>query len=315
MAKPRTAQKNALKRRKRRLQRQLEEDVLRVLHEGQESRVEEAVETELMKNEENSQRVHETWLHATAIANASFAKKQRILEERKQLMESIKQQIEQEKMEQEAMEKDRQEAMESMRLERIEADSKKQSNMLQSLPLEKQREMTCSFFARTGTCRFGANCTRYHCPVPSSRFVLIKAMHSIQLAQEDELEVDDKLLQATYRDFYNDVLAECVKFGFVVQLTTCCNLAPHLRGNVYIEYQTPDQAAAAVHGLFGRFYAGKQLYPALVPMTSWAQSICGLYQQRRCIRGRDCNFLHPFRTPVEVTPSYPFRRPASPRTS
>ncbi|EQC39928.1 hypothetical protein SDRG_02584 [Saprolegnia diclina VS20] len=312
MATTRTRAKNALKRRKRRLQRQLEEDLHSVLHEGCEASTKEALEAEYMANEENTQRVHAAWITANATADAAFAKRQRILAERQRLMESIKQQVEQEKMEIEAAEKERAEAMESLRLEREEADEKHRAQVLASMSPEKQREVVCAFYARTGTCRFGANCTRYHTPVTSSRFLLVQGMHAIQLAADDALEIDEKQLRRAYAEFYNDVLAEFLKFGFVVQLTTCCNLAPHLRGNVYVEYQTEAHAAAAVHALFGRFYAGKQLYPTLVPMDSWAQGICGLYQQRRCTRGRDCNYLHPFATPVEDTPSYRFRRRSSP---
>ncbi|OQS06425.1 u2 small nuclear ribonucleoprotein auxiliary factor 35 kDa subunit-related protein 2-like, partial [Thraustotheca clavata] len=308
MSKRRTKLKNALKRRKRRLERQIDQALN---GENEQERVKEQLENEYMENEENSQRCHEAWIAGNAKSNAIFAKKQKIKEERERLMETIKQQVEQEKMEQEIQEKERMEAMESLHLERQQVHDKQQKELLENIPKDKIHEIVCSFYARTGICRFGANCTRYHRPFDQSRFVLIKGMYSIQMAQEDDLEIDDKALQHAYKEFYNDALAEFVKYGFVVQLTTCCNLASHLRGNVYVEYQTHEQATAAVQGLFGRFYAGKQLYPTLTPIENWSQAICGLYQQKRCLRGRECNFLHPFKTPIEKTPSYPYRAESS----
>ncbi|KDO16197.1 hypothetical protein SPRG_18266, partial [Saprolegnia parasitica CBS 223.65] len=74
MATTRTRAKNALKRRKRRLQRQLEEDLRSVLHEGREESVKEALEAEYMASEENTQRVHAAWIAANAATDAAFAK-------------------------------------------------------------------------------------------------------------------------------------------------------------------------------------------------------------------------------------------------
>ncbi|RHY34699.1 hypothetical protein DYB32_000728 [Aphanomyces invadans] len=112
----RTRMKNLAKRRKRRLyaqlQAQLEEDV-----------APEEVERIAMEAEEARQVCHETWLRATAAADAKFKKKQRILEERRRLMDDIKQQMEQESLEKEMQEKEEREAMALARESKRQAKS------------------------------------------------------------------------------------------------------------------------------------------------------------------------------------------------
>ena len=77
----------------------------------------------------------------------------------------------------------------------------------------------------------------------------------------------------------------------------CKNHAVHLRGNVYVQYQNVDDAIKAFSAFSGRFYAGKQLTPEFVPIVKWKAAVCGLYDRRKCPRGKDCNFLHVFRNP------------------
>lgn len=45
-----------------------------------------------------------------------------------------------------------------------------------------------------------------------------------------------------YREFYEDVVPELRKFGTLIQFKVCCNLEPHLRGNVYVQYQTIQES-------------------------------------------------------------------------
>lgn len=44
------------------------------------------------------------------------------------------------------------------------------------------------------------------------------------------------------REFYDDVVPELKKCGTLIQFKVCCNLEPHLRGNVYVQYQTIREA-------------------------------------------------------------------------
>ncbi|ETW10310.1 hypothetical protein, variant 1 [Aphanomyces invadans] len=296
----RTRMKNLAKRRKRRLyaqlQAQLEEDV-----------APEEVERIAMEAEEARQVCHETWLRATAAADAKFKKKQRILEERRLLMDDIKQQMEQESLEKEMQEKEEREAMALARESKRQMELKAWAENIQNLSDEQKKSILCSFHTRTGVCRFGDLCSRVHAPPPTSgRFVLFPGMHTIGVKShqdgDDHLELDELEMRRAYRAFFLDAIQEFLKLGHVVQLHTCCNIAPHLRGNVYVEYQTAEMAAAAQAALRGRWYAGKQLLSEITHIKSWADAICGLFVRQRCVRGGDCNFLHPFANPVEVDP-------------
>lgn len=82
-----------------------------------------------------------------------------------------------------------------------------------------------------------------------------------------------------------------------MQLKVCQNRAPHLRGNVYVQYRRLEDAIAAYQGLNGRWYAGKQITIQFSPVTNWKLAICGLYDKNQCPHGKACNFLHPFRNP------------------
>ncbi|KAG7247844.1 hypothetical protein CRUP_026091, partial [Coryphaenoides rupestris] len=53
-----------------------------------------------------------------------------------------------------------------------------------------------------------------------------------------------------------------------------CNFEPHLRGNVYVQFDTEDQCMEAYQKFNGRWYAGKQLYCELCPVTRWKNAIC-----------------------------------------
>ncbi len=55
--------------------------------------------------------------------------------------------------------------------------------------------------------------------------------------KDDILEYEESDILAHFKEFYDDVLEEIQKYGVVVQFLTCSNYLPHLRGNVYVEYQ------------------------------------------------------------------------------
>uniref|UniRef100_A0A9L0KC72 Zinc finger CCCH-type, RNA binding motif and serine/arginine rich 2 n=1 Tax=Equus asinus TaxID=9793 RepID=A0A9L0KC72_EQUAS len=76
-----------------------------------------------------------------------------------------------------------------------------------------------------------------------------------------------------------------------------CNLEPHLRGNVYVQYQSEEECQTALSLFNGRWYAGRQLQCEFCPVTQWKMAICGLFEIQQCPRGKHCNFLHVFRNP------------------
>lgn len=71
------------------------------------------------------------------------------------------------------------------------------------------------------------------------------------------------------------------------------NEAPHLKGNVYVEYASPDDAWRAWRALRLRWYGGRQIDAELIACGSWDTALCGASKRSQCTRGRQaCNYLH-----------------------
>ncbi|CAL8099636.1 unnamed protein product [Calicophoron daubneyi] len=195
----------------------------------------------------------------------------------------------------------------------------------------------CSFFRKTGACRYGLSCSRRHDypqrsdsssiivqedwetePVEdhSCLVLYIPGMFThYQLPPSDQisndledpdagLEADESELAADYAEFYADVHAELeARWGRVAALRTCRNRTEHLRGAVYVEFaRGPGAAWDAAEGCCGRWFAGRQLSCMVVRLGGgWREAICGLYHRGRCPKGdRSCNFLHVFLNPGET---------------
>uniref|UniRef100_A0A4X1VNQ7 Uncharacterized protein n=1 Tax=Sus scrofa TaxID=9823 RepID=A0A4X1VNQ7_PIG len=188
--------------------------------------------------------------------------------------------------------------------------------------MEKDRAH-CPFYIKTGACRFGDKCSRKHSFPASSPTLLIKSMFTtfgMEQCRRDDYDPDASLEyseEETYQqflDFYDDVLPEFKNVGKVVQFKVSCNLEPHLRGNVYVQYQSEEECQAALSLFNGRWYAGRQLQCEICPVTQWKMAICGLFEIQQCPRGKHCNFLHVFRNPNNefgeaIRDIYPFPDP------
>ncbi|CAH8431224.1 unnamed protein product [Heterobilharzia americana] len=196
----------------------------------------------------------------------------------------------------------------------------------------------CSFFRKTGACRFGFLCSRLHEypnaydvvvpwnnstdnhdgldePIDNSCLVLrIPKMfthYHLDLIkngledQDSELEVDENQLLLDYHDFYHDVRNEMEsRWGRISVIRTCRNQADHLRGAVYVEFaRGPSATWDAAEGCNGRWFAGRQLTCTVVRLGGgWREAICGLYHRGKCPKGDlNCNFLHVFLNPGETT--------------
>ncbi|XP_028359499.1 putative U2 small nuclear ribonucleoprotein auxiliary factor 35 kDa subunit-related protein 1 [Phyllostomus discolor] len=171
--------------------------------------------------------------------------------------------------------------------------------------MEKDRA-NCPFYSKTGACRFGDRCSRKHNFPTSSPTLLIRSMFTtfgMEQCRRDDYDPDASLEyseEETYQqflDFYEDVLPEFKNVGKVIQFKVSCNLEPHLRGNVYVQYQSEEECQAALSLFNGRWYAGRQLQCEFCPVTRWKTAICGLFEIQQCPRGKHCNFLHVFRNP------------------
>lgn len=127
--------------------------------------------------------------------------------------------------------------------------------------------------------------------------------YAMEQSRRDDYDTDASLeycedeMRQQFMDFYDDVLPEFRNAGKVVQFKVSCNFEPHLRGNVYVQYDTEDQCKKAFMMFNGRWYAGRQLQCEFSPVTKWKTAICGLFDRRKCPKGKHCNFLHVFQNP------------------
>ncbi|XP_068390396.1 U2 small nuclear ribonucleoprotein auxiliary factor 35 kDa subunit-related protein 2-like isoform X2 [Eschrichtius robustus] len=238
------------------------------------------------------QKLHEEWLLREQKAQEDF----RIKKQKEEA--ARKQQEEQEESVQKMLEQAENE---------LESDATCQNSEPPSdLRIMEKDRANCSFYSKTGACRFGDRCSRKHNFPASSPTLLIKSMFTtfgMEQCRWDDYDPDASLEyseEETYQqflDFYDDVLPEFKNVGKVVQFKVSCNLEPHLRGNVYVQYQSEEECQAALSLFNGRWYAGRQLQCEFCPVTRWEMAICGLFEIQQCPRGKHCNFLHVFRNP------------------
>ncbi|XP_047620952.1 U2 small nuclear ribonucleoprotein auxiliary factor 35 kDa subunit-related protein 2 [Phacochoerus africanus] len=267
------------------------------------------------------QKLHEEWLLREQKAQEEFrikkekeeaARKRQEEQERKLKEEWEEQQRKEREEEQQKLQekKEREEAVQKM-LEQAENELENGATWQNPEPptelriMEKDRA-NCPFYSKTGACRFGDRCSRKHNFPASSPTLLIKSMFTtfgMEQCRRDDYDPDASLEyseEETYQqflDFYEDVLPEFKNVGKVVQFKVSCNLEPHLRGNVYVQYQSEEECQAALALFNGRWYAGRQLQCEFCPVTRWKMAICGLFEIQQCPRGKHCNFLHVFRNP------------------
>ncbi|XP_024425654.1 U2 small nuclear ribonucleoprotein auxiliary factor 35 kDa subunit-related protein 2 [Desmodus rotundus] len=318
----------ALKKEKRKKRRQ---ELARLRDSGLSQKKEEEEKEAIIKQEEEEeeeklleiqrQKLHEEWLLREQKAQEEFrikkekeeAARKRQEEQERKLKEEWEEQQRREKEEeaQKLQEKrEREEAVQKM-LERAENELENAATWQNPEPptdlrvMEKDRA-NCPFYSKTGACRFGDRCSRKHNFPTSSPTLLIRSMFTtfgMEQCRRDDYDPDASLEyseEETYQqflDFYEDVLPEFKNVGKVIQFKVSCNLEPHLRGNVYVQYQSEEECQAALSLFNGRWYAGRQLQCEFCPVTRWKMAICGLFEIQQCPRGKHCNFLHVFRNP------------------
>ena len=82
------------------------------------------------------------------------------------------------------------------------------------------------------------------------------------------------------------------KFGQLEEVNVCENLGDHIVGNVYIKFVDEEEAADALAGMSGRFFAGRQLEVEYSPVTDFREARCRQFDETSCSRGGYCNFMH-----------------------
>ncbi|CAB3249868.1 unnamed protein product [Arctia plantaginis] len=173
----------------------------------------------------------------------------------------------------------------------------------------------CPFFFKTACCRFGDQCSRNH-QYPGISKVLLATnffthfgLSNANLNEYDTdimLEYEDSDTYKEFKEFFFDVISEFEKFGKITQFKVCKNHEKHLRGNTYIEFAELRCAVAAYRSLHTRWYGGRPLLLQFSLINSWKNAVCGLQLQRRCPKGRACNFLHVFRNPNNLFSGYSY---------
>uniref|UniRef100_A0A8C2H8Q5 Zinc finger (CCCH type), RNA-binding motif and serine/arginine rich 2 n=1 Tax=Cyprinus carpio TaxID=7962 RepID=A0A8C2H8Q5_CYPCA len=266
------------------------------------------------------ERLHQEWLERERIAQEEFGLKREREEAAQKRKEEEERRIREEWEEQQRKEKEEREQKEQEKREREEAVQKmldqaesqlenggpwKNPDAPKDFGTEKDKA-NCPFFLKTGACRFGDRCSRKHEHLTSSTTLMVRGMFvtfGMEQSRRDDYDTDASLeyseeeMHQQFLDFYEDALPEFKNAGRVVQFKVSCNFEPHLRGNVYVQYDTEEQCREAFMMFNGRWYAGRQLQCEFSPVTRWKTAICGLFDRRKCPKGKHCNFLHVFRNP------------------
>uniref|UniRef100_A0A3B4XK70 Zinc finger CCCH-type, RNA binding motif and serine/arginine rich 2 n=1 Tax=Seriola lalandi dorsalis TaxID=1841481 RepID=A0A3B4XK70_SERLL len=260
-------------------------------------------------------RQHEEWLERERLAQEEF----RLRSEREEAARKRKEEEERMiKEEWEAQQRKEQEEKEQKQQEKRDREVKRLDNggpwMNPEAPVTEKSEnfgtecdvANCPFFLKTGACRFGDRCSRKHIYPTTSPTLMIRGMFTtfgLEESRRDDYDIDACLehseddLQESFLEFYHDALPEFKSVGKVVQFKVSCNYEPHLRGNVYIQFDKEEQCKEAFIKFNGRWYASRQLHCEICPVTRWKNAICGLFDRQKCPKGKHCNFLHVFRNP------------------
>ncbi|XP_037006658.2 putative U2 small nuclear ribonucleoprotein auxiliary factor 35 kDa subunit-related protein 1 [Artibeus jamaicensis] len=269
---------------------------------------EDTIEEQLNKEkllEMQSQSLHEEWLLREQKAQEEFRIKKEKEEATRKWQEEQDRKLREEYQRREREQKE-QKLQEKREKELKSAATWQNPEPPMCLRVTEKDQINCPFYSKTGACRFGDRCSRKHNFPTSSPTLLIRSMFTTfgmeQCRRDDydpeaSLEYSEEEIYQQFLDFYEDVLPEFKNVGKVVQFKVSCNFEPHLRGNVYVQYQSKEECQAALSLFNGRWYAGRQLQCEFCPVTRWKAAICGLFERKQCPRGKYCNFLHVFRNP------------------
>ncbi|XP_016312396.1 U2 small nuclear ribonucleoprotein auxiliary factor 35 kDa subunit-related protein 2 [Sinocyclocheilus anshuiensis] len=310
----------ALKRERRKRKRQAIAKLREAALDHSQNEEHQTEDEEEQTADEQSERLHQEWLERERIAQEEFGLKREREEVAQKRKEEEERRIREEWEEQQRKEKEEREQKEQEKREREEAVQKmldqaesqlenggpwKNPDAPKDYGTEKDKA-NCPFFLKTGACRFGDRCSRKHEHPTSSTTLMVRGMFvtfGMEQSRRDDYDTDASLeyseeeMHQQFLDFYEDALPEFKNAGRVLQFKVSCNFEPHLRGNVYVQYDTEEQCREAFMMFNGRWYAGRQLQCEFSPVTRWKTAICGLFDRRKCPKGKHCNFLHVFRNP------------------
>jgi hypothetical protein len=92
---------------------------------------------------------------------------------------------------------------------------------------------------------------------------------------DEILEYEESDIKENFKVFYDEILVEFRKHGRVCQLLVCSNYQDHLRGNVYVQYESEEEAKNAFQQLNNWQFRGKRVFCFFTHVNNWKEAICG----------------------------------------
>lgn len=134
----------------------------------------------------------------------------------------------------------------------------------------------CQFFSKVGACRHGAKCVRKHTQPTSSRNIVISS------AAIPNDQTRDAFIKA--------VFIEIALISRIREFAVAGNSSPHLRGNIYVSFNTEDDAVRVLNDINARWLNRVPVFAELGPMDNLSKILCR--EGSRCPRALDCNYVH-----------------------
>ena len=169
----------------------------------------------------------------------------------------------------------------------------------------EEDRVNCPFYFKIGACRHGDRCSRQHHRPLFSQTVIIQHMwqnpKAVAAATSAEAvpitrEIANERREQ-FEEWYEAVFSELGGFGHIEELHVCDNLGDHMVGNVYVKFKDEEDAQSCVSGIQGRFFQGRPLVAEFSPVTDFHDARCRQFDELKCQRGDQCNFMHIKRFP------------------
>eukprot|EP00764_Aduncisulcus_paluster_P009606 gnl/Carplike_NY0171/3196_a4299_405.p1 GENE.gnl/Carplike_NY0171/3196_a4299_405~~gnl/Carplike_NY0171/3196_a4299_405.p1 ORF type:complete len:149 (-),score=19.77 gnl/Carplike_NY0171/3196_a4299_405:2-448(-) len=106
-----------------------------------------------------------------------------------------------------------------------------------------------------------------------------------------ESELDAKRLDELNHCF-EDAFLEAASYGCVKEMCIVGNSNPELKGNVYIEYETWEEAALALERIAEKNYGAKVVKVYSTDIKSLTAMRCEGFEHKQCEKSETCEKFH-----------------------
>lgn len=162
-------------------------------------------------------------------------------------------------------------------------------------------KLNCAFFIKTGACRHGDKCSKFH-PRPESSvtilipmFYLNMSAHHVKDTSNQSYQYTRAFIKSRFEEFYEDVWMTLMEYGEIEEIVVCRNTCDQLLGNVYIKFTTDAHARSAMKFLKSHTFEGRLILPEFSPVHDFGQARCKDDTDGGQCRMREkdlCNYLH-----------------------